>query len=99
MAAPKKEARAVEVDGIKVDVALDPQNDFEIIECNLTVTDPDAEPIARARARYRIAHLVLGDSYESAMDALREKNGGTLRFEDAWGFVEKVIAAVPEAKN
>lgn len=99
MAALKKAANAVEVDGIKVGVALDPRNDYEIIECELKLSDPDAEPNERARARYRIAHLVLGDEYDSVMSTLREKNGGKLRFEDAWGFVQKVIAAVPDAKN
>lgn len=99
MAATKKAARSVDIDGIKVSVTLDPQNDFELIECNYIITDPDAEPRERARSRFRIAHLVLGDSYDSAMAALRKKNGGKLHFEDVWAFVEKVIAAVPEAKN
>lgn len=92
-------ARTVEVDGIEVEVAVDPADDYELIECAMTMADESAPVADHNRAYFRRNHLLLGEGYDRVMGELRAANGGELPREVVAGFMARVIAGVAEAKN
>lgn len=91
--------RRVEVDGIEVEVAIEPSRDYEIIECETVLADPDATTAERNRAYYRRNHLLLGDQYDRVMGELRAAHDGELDIATVAAFVTRVVAEVVEAKN
>lgn len=100
MAAPKPKNGAIEVNGIAVTVAIDPNDDYEFAVCSLVLNDPAASVTERSRALARMHRLVLGEAYQDVIDALRERNGGRLPVSEVTAFVNKAIAAGGgEAKN
>ena len=101
MAARKDAPRGttVEVDGIEVTVAVDPADDYELIECAYVSSDPGAGVVEKNRAYFRRNHILLGDDYSRVMGELRSANGGKLPREVVASFTARVIARVAEAKN
>ena len=95
--APK--GTTVEVDGIEVTVAVDPADDYELIECAYVSSDPGAETAEKNRAYFRRNHILLGDSYDRVMGELRAANDGRLPRDVVASFTARVIAKVAEAKN
>ncbi|WP_455136337.1 hypothetical protein [Thermophilibacter sp.] len=95
----KARGRTVDVDGISVTVTIDPRDDYELAMCSMVIYDRDASQADRSRAVARRNMLVLGDSYQDALDALREAHGGELPVRTVNEFVSKVIREVAEAKN
>ena len=91
--------RTVEVDGISVEVAVDPADDYELAECSTVIYDPASTPAERSRAIVRQNRLVLGDAHDRVMAELRERNGGRLPISAVTAFVNSVIEAVEELKN
>lgn len=94
-----RKGKAVEVDGVKVTVQIDPADDWEFAECSLTLSDPDATAAERSRAIVRQCRLLLGSDYDRAMGELRKARGGKLPIADVVAFANRVIAGVAEAKN
>lgn len=92
-------ARTIEVDGIEVTVSIDPSRDYEVIECETVLVDPDATTAARNRAYYRRNHILLGDQYDRVMDELRAAHDGELDISTVRDFITRVVAGVVEAKN
>lgn len=92
-------ARTVVVDGISVDVAIDPAHDYEVIECELTLSDRGASTEERNRAYFRRNHILLGDQYDRVMGELREAHDGELDTAVVQAFLARVVAEVVEAKN
>lgn len=92
-------AKTIEVDGIEVTVAIDPSRDYEVIECETVLADPDATTAERNRAYYRRNHILLGDQYDRVMAELRAAHDGELDIADVASFVARVVAGVAEAKN
>lgn len=92
-------ARTIEVDGIEVSVTIEPTRDYEVIECETVLADPDATTAARNRAYYRRNHILLGDQYDRVMDELRAAHDGELDISTVASFVAQVVAGVVEAKN
>ena len=95
--APK--GTTVEVDGIEVTVAVDPADDYELIECAMTMADESAPVADHNRAYFRRNHLLLGEGYDRVMGELRAANGGRLPRDVVASFMARVIAGVAEAKN
>lgn len=95
--APK--GTTVEVDGIEVTVAVDPADDYELIECAYVSSDPEAGTVEKNRAYFRRNHILLGDSYDRVMGELRAANGGRLPRDVVANFMARVIAGAVEAKN
>lgn len=89
----------VEVDGIEVTVAVDPADDYELIECAYVSSDPGAGVEEKNRAYFRRNHLLLGDGYDRVMGELRAAGGGRLPRDVVASFMARVIAGVAEAKN
>lgn len=98
-AAAKAASRTVEVDGISVEVAVDPADDYELAECSTVIYDPASTPAERSRAIVRQNRLVLGDAHDRVMAELRGRNGGRLPVSAVTAFVNEVIKAVDELKN
>lgn len=92
-------AKTIEVDGIEVTVSIEPTRDYEIIECETVLADPDATTAERNRAYYRRNHLLLGDQYDRVMGELRAAHDGELDIATVASFVTRVVAEVVEAKN
>ena len=102
MAAAKKAAkgRTVMVDGIEVDVRIDPADDWDFAVASLTISDPGSTRRERSEAMVKQVRLLLGDSYDRVMSELRESRGGKLPIADVRSFFNRVIAAeAGEAKN
>ena len=101
MAARKQAPRGttVEVDGISVTVAVDPADDYELIECAMTMADESAPVADHNRAYFRRNHLLLGEGYDRVMAELRAANGGRLPRDAVASFTARVVAGVAEAKN
>ena len=99
--AEKKAAagRAVEVDGIRLTVLPDLDDDYELAECSYTATDPSATVEERTRARMRMYRVILGEDFQRVMDELRTRNGGKLHGTVVIDFVTRVIKASRAAKN
>lgn len=95
----KTRARAVEVDGIEVTVAIDPMRDYEFVELSYISADPEAGVAEKNRAYFRRCHLLLGADYDRVMRELREAHGGELDKDVVSDFVARVIAGAVEAKN
>lgn len=89
----------VEVDGISVTVAVDPADDYELIECAMTMADESTPVAGHNRAYFRRNHLLLGEDYDRVMAELRAQNGGRLPRDVVASFFARVIAGVAEAKN
>lgn len=92
-------AKTIEVDGIEVSVTIEPTRDYEIIECETVLADPDATTAARNRAYYRRNHILLGDQYDRVMGELRAAHDGELDISTVRDFITRVVAEVVEAKN
>ena len=92
-------AKTIQVDGIEVTVSIDPSRDYEVIECETVLVDPDATTAARNRAYYRRNHILFGGQYDRVMGELRDAHGGELDREVVADFMVRVIAGVAEAKN
>lgn len=92
-------ARTIEVDGIEVEVAIEPSRDYEIIECETVLADPASTTAERNRAYYRRNHILLGDQYDRVMGELRAAHDGELDIATVASFVAQVVAGVVEAKN
>ena len=88
-----REGKIVEVDGIEVEVRIDPKDDWDFAVASLTLADPDATADERAGAIVRQCRLVLGDDYERVMGELRDARGGRLPIADVVSFVNRAIAA------
>lgn len=99
MARQDKRGQCVEVDGITVNVTIDPRDDYEITEYTTVIVDQGASIIERNRAYMKRNKLILGDDYDRVISELREKNGGKLPREVMLSFIDRVVEAVPEAKN
>ena len=91
--------RTVEVDGIEVEVTVDPADDYELIECAYVSSDPGAGTVEKNRAYFRRNHILLGEDYDRVMGELRAASGGKLPREVVASFTARVIAKVAEAKN
>lgn len=89
----------VEVDGIEVTVAVDPADDYGLIECAMTMADESAPVADHNRAYFRRNHILLGDAYDRVMGELRAQNGGRLPRDAVASFMARVVAGVAEAKN
>ena len=102
MGTPKRAARgrAVTVDGITVNVAIDPKDDWEFATASLVLSDPDATPLEKSNAVMKQVRLLLGDDYGRVMDELRAARGGKLPIADVTSFANRVMAAeAGDAKN
>ena len=102
MGAPKRAARgrAVTVDGITVNVAIDPRDDWDFATASLVIADPDATPLEKSNAVMTQVRLLLGDDYGRVMDELRAARGGKLPIADVTSFANRVMAAeAGDAKN
>ncbi|MDO4428563.1 MAG: hypothetical protein Q4B91_03530 [Atopobiaceae bacterium] len=95
----KPKGTTVEVDGIEVTVALDPANDYELVECAVIANDPARTVEEQNRAYVRRVRLILGDAHDRVMRELREAHGGELEPATVADFVARVTARVAEAKN
>lgn len=89
----------VEVDGISVAVAVDPADDYELIECAMTMADESAPVADHNRAYFRRNHILLGADYGRVMGELRAQNGGRLPRDAVASFMARVVAGVAEVKN
>ena len=95
----ERKTRAVEVDGIAFELAIDPANDYELAACSTTAHDPAATPVERSRAIDRMHRLVLGGERQRVLDEIRSRNGGALPIEAVNSFVNRAISQAVEAKN
>lgn len=89
----------VEVDGIEVTVAVDPADDYGLIECAMVMADESAPVADHNRAYFRRNHILLGEAYDRVMGELRAQNGGRLPRDAVASFMARVVAGVAEAKN
>lgn len=95
----EKRGTTVEVDGITVDVTLDPANDYELIECATVASDPARTVEEQNRAYVRRVRLILGDAHDRVMRELRAAHGGELSVATVADFVARLTAQVSAAKN
>lgn len=95
----KSKGTEVEVDGIKVTVAIDPDDDYAVVEASFTTNDPDASPLEKTRATIGLYHLLLGDEYDRVMGELRERNEGKLPTGAVIEFMRRVMSVSRAAKN
>ena len=86
------------VDGIKVEVAADEFDDFEITECIADLYDEDVDDGAKTTAAVKMYRIVFGDDFPRIKRELRAKHDGKLTNEVMSDFMAKVIKAV-NAKN
>lgn len=91
--------RDVEVDGIKLTVSIDPQDDYELAETSIILADSNSTNSEKARAVMKRNALLLGDDKQRVLDELRAKHGGKLSGEVVNSFVIAVAAQAVEAKN
>lgn len=101
MAARKtaQKGREVGVDGIKLTVSIDPNDDYELAETSVILADPGSTNLERSRAIMRRTDLILGDDKQRVLDELRAKHDGKLSGEIVNGFVAAVAGKAVEAKN
>lgn len=92
-------SKTVNVDGIDIEVAFDPNDDYELFEQTLVINDPETPPAEASRAIAKRNRLVLGNKYGEVLSHIREKNGGRLPVADVNGFVSKVFSKAEELKN
>lgn len=92
-------ARKVTVDGIEIDIAFDPEDDYQLFAYTMTFTDPESSGFEASKAIDARNRLVLGEKYEEALSAIRKKNGGKLPVAEVNKFVAKVINKAVELKN
>lgn len=93
-----RKGKAVEVDGIKLDVLVDTADDYELVEQMAVMSDDQATGNEKLAATVRIYRLLLGADYRRVKDELREKNGGRLPLKAMSDFISKVVEAAG-AKN
>lgn len=95
--APK--GREVEVDGIKLAVFIDPNDDYELAETTIILADPSCTKIERSRALMKRNDMILGDDKQRVLDELRAKHDGKLPGEVVNDFVIAVANQAVEVKN
>ena len=93
-----RKGKAVEIDGIKLTVAIDTADDFEIVEQMAVMADEQSTSNEKLSATVRIYKILLGDDYRRVKDELRAKNGGLLPLKAMSDFIAKVFKAAG-AKN
>lgn len=89
----------VTAEGIELELAIDPTDDYELFELLYARFDPDATSVKRSVAAMRFYSLLLGDDYERVKRELRERHGGRLPAAAMSSFADKVIRQVRELKN
>lgn len=101
MAARKEGAagRAVEVDGIKLTVSIDPSDDYELAETSIIIADPGSTKLERSRAIMKRNDMILGAEKHRVLGELRKRHGGRLSGEVVNGFVIAAAGKAVEAKN
>ena len=93
-----RKGKAVEIDGIKLTVAIDTADDFEIVEQMAVMADEQSTSNEKLSATVRIYKILLGDDYRRVKDERRAKNGGLLPLKAMSDFIAKVFKAAG-AKN
>lgn len=93
-----RKGKAVEIDGIKLDVLVDTADDYELVEQMAVMSDDQATGNEKLAATVRTYRLLLGDDYRRVKDELRAKNGGRLPLKAMSDFIAKVFEAAG-AKN
>ena len=88
-----RKGKAVEVDGIKLTVAIDTADDYDIVEQMAVMADEQSTSNEKLSATVRIYKLLLGDDYRRVKDELRAKNGGRLPLKAMSDFIAKVFEA------
>ena len=89
----------VEVDGITVNVKVDVDDDYSIVEAAYVARDPEATADEKTRATMRLYHTILGDDYGRVMGELRIKHDGKLPTSAVVAFMNDVISGARAAKN
>ena len=89
-----RKGKAVEADGIKLTVAIDPADDYDILAPLAVMADEQSTSNEKLSATVRIYKLLLGDDYRRVKDELRAKNGGRLPLKAMSDFIAKVFEAV-----
>lgn len=97
--AEEAKPQVVEVDGITVNLTLDPTDDYEVTELMTVRMDESLPARERSAATVLMYRLILGDEYQRVKDELRAKNGGKLTNTQMISFVNDLIAKVAELKN
>lgn len=93
-----RKGKAVEIDGIKLDVLVDTADDYELVEQMAVMSDDQATGNEKLAATVRTYRLLLGDDYRRVKDELRAKNSGRLPLKAMSDFIAKVVEAAG-AKN
>lgn len=91
--------KEIEVDGIKLTVSIDPQDDYELAETSIILSDENSTRSEKARAVMRRNALLLGADKQRVLDELRAKHGGKLSGEVVNNFAIAVASKAVEAKN
>lgn len=91
--------KEIEVDGIKLTVSIDPQDDYELAETSIILSDENSTRSEKARAVMRRNALLLGADKQRVLDELRAKHGGKLSGEVVNNFAIAVAGKAVEAKN
>lgn len=91
--------KSVTVDGIKVNVHVDPTNDYEFAVCSVIMNDVDASDIDKSKALIRSHKIILGNEYSRVLDDLRKKHGGELSTSTVVAFINKVTDKIAALKN
>lgn len=92
-------ADKVTVQGIEVELKLDPTDDYEITELLITHMDENSTNRERSEATVKSYRLILGDQYQRVKDELRAKHDGRLTNEDMISFMNDLMAASAALKN
>jgi len=92
-------AKTVKVDGIDVNVTIDPARDYEFIEQNTIIYDPDSTTAERNRAYFKRNRLLLGADHDRIVAEFRKAHDGQVDTTEFQRFVNSVIEGVVDAKN
>ena len=93
-----KRDKPLVIDGVKVDLAAEDFDDFEVTECLADIVDDDAEPSAKLRATVRIYRTLFGSDFERVKRELRANHDGKLTNKVMSDFLNACMTAV-QAKN
>lgn len=93
-----KSDKPLVIDGVKVGLAAEDFDDFEVTECLADIVDDSVEPSAKIAATVRIYRILFGADFERVKRDLRANHGGKLTNEVMAGFLNSCMAAV-QAKN